>query len=412
MSEYTFDTHEADTEYQRLLLIQKAFDEKSKAHLLKAGLRAGMKCLEVGLGAGSVAEWMSEQIGKEGRLIGVDRNCAHIKPPVDYEVIEGDILELDIPERFDLIHLRYVLIHNIHADKILHKLFDLLRSGGKLIVEEPDFTLAKWIDAKDLDACKRVNSAMCKMFEQKGLKPRYGAISHLALESVGFRIDEMKSYFHLNSGGEDISRMMALSTQALRDEYEQTGLCNADDIEAYINACGDSDSLGVYYATNLVIGVKDEPCEETQEAKQLEPVKEGIYEAIQSEQISACLPVMKTLREGVEEELFVARVQEQRREGYRLFYYLRESKVIAVAGCRISQNLAWGRHLYIDDLVSLSEERSLGYGGKLMEFLKQMAQEEGCKQIHLDSGVQRFEAHRFYLNKGFRISSHHFTMEL
>ncbi|MGZ5001726.1 MAG: GNAT family N-acetyltransferase, partial [Chthoniobacterales bacterium] len=30
----------------------------------------------------------------------------------------------------------------------------------------------------------------------------------------------------------------------------------------------------------------------------------------------------------------------------------------------------------------------------------------------LDSGVQRFDAHRFYLMKRMKISSHHFSLEL
>jgi hypothetical protein len=32
--------------------------------------------------------------------------------------------------------------------------------------------------------------------------------------------------------------------------------------------------------------------------------------------------------------------------------------------------------------------------------------------LHLDSGVRRFDAHRFYLNKRMNISSHHFSMVL
>ena len=40
------------------------------------------------------------------------------------------------------------------------------------------------------------------------------------------------------------------------------------------------------------------------------------------------------------------------------------------------------------------------------------ARERGCTEIDLDSGVQRFDAHRFYLGRGMKISSHHFSMGL
>jgi hypothetical protein len=43
-----------------------------------------------------------------------------------------------------------------------------------------------------------------------------------------------------------------------------------------------------------------------------------------------------------------------------------------------------------------------------MQWLMGQAQQAGCAQIHLDSGVQRFAAHGFYLRHRFSITSHHF----
>jgi len=84
----------------------------------------------------------------------------------------------------------------------------------------------------------------------------------------------------------------------------------------------------------------------------------------------------------------------------------------AVAGFRISENLAYGKFLYVDDLVSKTEDRSKGYGGALFDWLVALAREHECDQFHLDSGVHRFAAHRFYLTKRMDISSHHFVLKL
>ena len=46
----------------------------------------------------------------------------------------------------------------------------------------------------------------------------------------------------------------------------------------------------------------------------------------------------------------------------------------------------------------------------MIEWLKTYAKNEGCREIHLDSGVQRYGAHRFYLREGFNITSHHFVL--
>lgn len=46
----------------------------------------------------------------------------------------------------------------------------------------------------------------------------------------------------------------------------------------------------------------------------------------------------------------------------------------------------------------------------MMAWLKSCALGCGCRQVHLDSSVQRSDAHRFYLHQGFRIASHHFAI--
>ena len=83
-----------------------------------------------------------------------------------------------------------------------------------------------------------------------------------------------------------------------------------------------------------------------------------------------------------------------------------------MAGYRILENLAAGRVLYVDDLVSDGEVRSGGFGQTMFEWLVQRAREEGCATLELDSGVQRFAAHRFYLRNRMIIASHHFRLDL
>jgi GNAT superfamily N-acetyltransferase len=83
-----------------------------------------------------------------------------------------------------------------------------------------------------------------------------------------------------------------------------------------------------------------------------------------------------------------------------------------VAGFRFLHTLAWGHVLYVDDLVTRSDARGRGHGRRLMEWLEAEARAHGCDQLHLDSGHQRHDAHRLYLNSGMHISSHHFSKSL
>lgn len=129
--------------------------------------------------------------------------------------------------------------------------------------------------------------------------------------------------------------------------------------------------------------------------------------------LRACYPVIRELRPHLTEEAFVAQAQRQReRHGYRLVYLEDEGKVVAAAGYRIAEFLAWGKALYIDDLATLSTARKRGHAGCLLDWLIAQARAEGCDQLHLDSGVQRHDAHRLYLGRRLRITSHHFAIEL
>jgi GNAT superfamily N-acetyltransferase len=128
--------------------------------------------------------------------------------------------------------------------------------------------------------------------------------------------------------------------------------------------------------------------------------------------IERCFPVMAELRPDLRREEFVERIRRQEAEGYKLLYLENGGEPKSVAGFRISENLAWGKFLYVDDLVTKSADNGKGYGGVLFAWLLQHAKAQGCDQLHLDSGVQRFAAHRFYLNRGMAITCHHFGMKL
>ncbi|MDP1682884.1 MAG: GNAT family N-acetyltransferase [Burkholderiales bacterium] len=129
-------------------------------------------------------------------------------------------------------------------------------------------------------------------------------------------------------------------------------------------------------------------------------------------EIAACYPVMRELRPHTAEEDFLSMFQKQETPIYRLAFVRVPEGVVAVAGFRISENLAWGRFLYVDDLVTLPAHRSKGYGSKLLSWLKEFAVKEGCLQLHLDSGMQRKEAHRFYEHEGMTVAGLHFVENL
>lgn len=129
-------------------------------------------------------------------------------------------------------------------------------------------------------------------------------------------------------------------------------------------------------------------------------------------EIAACYPIMRELRPHVAEEQFLPRVRSHENSGYRLAFVQEPGGLVAVAGFRVGENLAWGRFLYVDDLVTLPAHRSKGHGSKLLAWLKEYAAKEGCLQVHLDSGIQRKEAHLFYEREGMTMAGFHFVVDI
>jgi SAM-dependent methyltransferase len=251
VGEYVFDDNQADQELRRLRRIEGALDAQSQALIARTGLASGGHCLEVGAGGGSILSWLGERVGTGGRAVGIDKNTAHLKSFQDapFEVIEADVRELCRPASFDLIHARYVLIHNCDADGILVHLRELLKPGGQLVLEEPDFEAAEWIDDNYKAAGDRVNRAICAMFNGLSLDSGFGKRLPMLMSTNGFSVRHIEDRAHLEPGGGPVALMMADSAGALREKYLATGEVAPEDIDQYIRGARDPASWAVYYST-------------------------------------------------------------------------------------------------------------------------------------------------------------------
>ena len=131
------------------------------------------------------------------------------------------------------------------------------------------------------------------------------------------------------------------------------------------------------------------------------------------DEINACYDVMSQLRPHIAREDFLPRVRRQMNDfDYRVVYVKDDGEVKAVAGIRVSEWLHGGKYVEIDDLVAADGDRSKGYGGQLFDWILDLAREQKCNHVRLLSGVQRFDAHRFYLKKRMNIEAHYFTISL
>jgi GNAT superfamily N-acetyltransferase len=121
------------------------------------------------------------------------------------------------------------------------------------------------------------------------------------------------------------------------------------------------------------------------------------------------LPVLVELRTDLTAALLAAVYDEGYPQGLRYLAAYDKDRCVGVAGWRVVATTAGIRKLYVDDLVTARVERGRGVGAALLAELEIRARAAGCQVLDLDSGVQRTDAHRFYLRERFEITGFHFA---
>ena len=134
---------------------------------------------------------------------------------------------------------------------------------------------------------------------------------------------------------------------------------------------------------------------------------------VTAEEISHSFETFIELRPFLKDvQKFLSQVRQQQQEGYQIIAVIVDEEIVACLGFRIMTMLAWGKILYIDDLITKEKYRGRGYGKNLLEHVIKIAKEADCNQIHLDTGYTRHAAHRIYLAQGFEFHCHHLAFQL
>lgn len=125
--------------------------------------------------------------------------------------------------------------------------------------------------------------------------------------------------------------------------------------------------------------------------------------------VSEALPVLLELRPHLTAASFTAVYEEGHPQGLRFLAAYDGDRCVGVAGWRMIACTSLIRRLYVDDLVTSATARSGGVGRALLGELERRAAEAGSAWLTLDSGVTRFDAHRFYFRERMAATAHHFT---
>ncbi len=166
MSTYLLD-HAWAGERERLEGLSAVFDPGTVRVLEEVGVASGWRCLEVGGGAGSVAQWLSDRVGPAGRVVVTDLDTGFLESLdiAALEVRRHDIVHDDLEEgAFDLIHTRLVLEHLRDRDVALARMVKALAPGGWLVIEAFQWSAVALASPDPSAGLRRVQMALPALF--------------------------------------------------------------------------------------------------------------------------------------------------------------------------------------------------------------------------------------------------------
>ena len=108
--------------------------------LRRAGLRPGMRVLDVATGTGLVAREALKLIGPGGRLIGLDPSTAMLaeaRKALAIDTVEGSAEAIPLPDdQFDFLSMGYALRHVTDLDGAFRECLRVLKPGGTVCILE------------------------------------------------------------------------------------------------------------------------------------------------------------------------------------------------------------------------------------------------------------------------------------
>src|SRR5229473_152461 len=119
-------------------MLPTVLDAGTVRHLESLGVGTGWRCLEAGAGAGSIARWLCECVGRGGHVLATDLDTRFVEAALLHRpngtVLRHDLLRDHLPEAsFDLVHARLLLAGLAEPSHGLARLVAALKPGGWLL---------------------------------------------------------------------------------------------------------------------------------------------------------------------------------------------------------------------------------------------------------------------------------------
>jgi SAM-dependent methyltransferase len=232
-------------ELDRLTFQGTVFAPFTRQLFVQAGIKAGMRVLDVGSGSGDVSFLAAELVGPTGHVLGVDRSAEAVQRASARAIrrglsnvafVVGDLDEMQFDQQFEAIVGRFVLMYQNDPVESLRKLTEHLHPGGLAVFHELYTSACR--SCPEIPAFDEAARWLEDALRGSGARPELGLEMHSlfldsGLPAPGMRMDAVVS-------GEPESPVYDLLAEAVRSlvpTLQKLNIATPEDVQ--INSLAD-----------------------------------------------------------------------------------------------------------------------------------------------------------------------------
>jgi len=237
----TYTLGRTSHETTRLIEQSRIYGESTRLLCERAGIRNGMRVLDIGSGAGDVALMIAEFVGSSGQVVGVDVNPAILETARqravnsgmnNVEFIAGDARTLNFEDKFDVLVGRFVLMYMKDPVMALKKFITHLKPGGIVAFQEPEYTLYPAVSNPNTPLMNQLYRWIMEVFDHSGAYLDMGIGLYGAFVEVGLPAPEMHLHAPIGAEGDWTGyRYMVTILQSLLPLIEKYGIATAEEVD-------------------------------------------------------------------------------------------------------------------------------------------------------------------------------------
>lgn len=211
-----FCQEQADEMY-RLQLVAETYDFISQRQLSALLTHPDLRCLDIGSGSGSIAEWLTKQSNVK-EVVALDRFTHLLEERIGgldkLQIVQHDLNNDDFTGNFDIINIRFVLMHLRNRNDILKKVITWLNPGGWIVVSDIfDFPQNELNDP----LYQKIMSTMWQVLIRTiGTDRNWSITINSKLKSFGLRNINNEVYLPNVSKGSPMAEFWSLTWHAMR----------------------------------------------------------------------------------------------------------------------------------------------------------------------------------------------------